>query len=69
MKRTVHFKVRDEGTLVFIRPATKKAKVWIKENVRLNSWNWLGDGFAVEHRYADDILFGASEAVGGVYYE
>lgn len=60
MTKTVkHFDVLDEGTIVLITPLTARAKTWIKEHVCSESWQWMGGGLVVDHRYADDILFAA----------
>ena len=42
---------------------TRKSLEWVKENVSLESWQWQGPAFAVEHGYADDLA-AAMEAGG-----
>jgi hypothetical protein len=54
--------VRNEGTLFIFRPLTASAKRWVEENVNVPDHMWLGDGFAVEHRYAPAIAEGMQEA-------
>ena len=44
--------------MFLITPITEICKDWVKENVNLESWQWLGDSFAVEHRYAVDLVVG-----------
>jgi hypothetical protein len=37
------------------------AKTFVEENVQLESWQWMGNSFAVDHRYADDLIAGMKE--------
>jgi hypothetical protein len=50
--------VRDEGSVIMLTPKSEKAKAWVDENLGLESWQWLGPSFAVEWRYAPDIVQG-----------
>lgn len=34
---------------------TKAARAWVDANVALEGWQWLGNGFGVDHRYAVDL--------------
>jgi hypothetical protein len=65
MKQT-NFLVTDEGTVVFITPVSDSARRWVDENLSLEPWMWMGSGFAIEHRYADDILEAMNEELGGI---
>lgn len=50
------------GLYTFV-PLTRKAQVWVKRHVDLESWQWLGAGFAVDgSRYANDLAGGMIEA-------
>lgn len=51
-------KIQDEGSIVLFVPLTDFARQWVDENLALESWQWFGDGFAVEHRYADPLRQG-----------
>ncbi|MDD5007293.1 MAG: hypothetical protein PHC68_02685 [Syntrophorhabdaceae bacterium] len=62
MKQVKHFEVRDEGSVVLITPLSKLARELTEENVQLEAWQWFGGGFAVEHRFADDLLCGIADA-------
>lgn len=44
--------------MIIITPVTEKAKKWVNKHVNIESWQWLGDGFAVDNRYAQDLLSG-----------
>lgn len=57
-KRVVDFRVSGGGTIYLVEPVSDAAKEWVKENVPLESWQWLGPAFAVEHRYITDLLAG-----------
>lgn len=50
--------ISNQGSIVMIRPLTQKAKDWVEANVQLEGYQWLGDSFACEPRYADDLISG-----------
>lgn len=50
--------VRNEGSVVMLTPKSEEARAWVDENLGLESWQWLGNSFAVEWRYAPDIVDG-----------
>jgi len=50
--------VRNEGSVVMFNPKSAEAKAWVKENLDLESWQWMGNAFAVEWRYAPDVAEG-----------
>jgi len=54
--------VDDCGSIVGITPMTPAARKWIDENCQVESWQWLGLTLNVDHRLADAILEGMSEA-------
>jgi hypothetical protein len=66
MTKKTNFLITDEGTVVLITPVSNEARQWVDENLSIEPWQWLGDGFGVEHRYASDILEAISEEMGGV---
>ena len=41
---------------------TGQAKQWVDENVGLEAWQWLGDSFAVDHHYIEDLELGMVDA-------
>ena len=61
ISKTVDVQVHSDGTMSHFTPITQKAKDWVEENVTLESWQWLGNGFGVEHRYVDDLVRGMVE--------
>ena len=46
------FVVSDQGTIWVFNPLTNAARVFSRNELGLESWQWLGDGFAVDHRPA-----------------
>ena len=51
-------RVIDHGSVVMVAPLTAEARRFAEENVALESWQWLGDAFAVEPRYVGDLVDG-----------
>lgn len=49
------------GGVVMIYPQTARGKKWIKENVETEPWQWMGQGLAVEARYAHEIIDSAGQ--------
>jgi hypothetical protein len=66
MSKQVNFMVSDEETVVFITPISETARQWVDENLSLEPWQWLGEGFGIEHRYADEIIQAMAEELGGI---
>ncbi len=58
MRKRADFEVRGGGTVYTVRPVSREAREWTDEHVQLESWQWLGGAFAVEHRYLDDLIDG-----------
>lgn len=48
--------VCEGGTIVLFNPLSERAKAWVAEHVAAESWRWLCDSLAVEHRYAPEIV-------------
>lgn len=44
--------------MYLIRPITEIAKQWVRDNVNLEPWQWLGRAFAVDHHYVGDLVEG-----------
>lgn len=59
---SVDFVISNEGTIISFQPVSQAAKDWVAENVHLESWQWLGDTFNVDHRYAGDLIEGIQAA-------
>ncbi len=48
--------------MYIVTPKTKKAKQWVSKNVLLESWQWLGDSFAVDHHFIEGLEQGMLDA-------
>jgi len=55
--------VTPAGSVVRFRLCSPAAHEWVRENVQLESWQWLGVAvFAVDWRYASPIMRGMLDA-------
>lgn len=54
--------VQREGTLFLFRVLSDAAQEWIDEHVSAEAWSWMGNGLAVEPRYAVDLAQGMLDA-------
>jgi len=52
------FSVKNCGTVFMVYPKTKKARTWVDENVPLESWQWLGNGFCVDQHCIENLVLG-----------
>lgn len=52
------FIVRNEGSIFMVTPVTPQAQGWVSLNLRLESWQWLGNSFSVGYRYIEDLVQG-----------
>lgn len=50
-----------EGNLMVFTCLTPAAKDWTRDNVSLEPWQWLGNGYAVDQHYANDLADGMRE--------
>jgi hypothetical protein len=55
-RQTVDVLVHNEGTIWLFNPLSERAKAGVAEHVAAESWQWLCDSLAVEHRYAPEIV-------------
>jgi hypothetical protein len=52
------FTVDDHGTIFLVTPITTIAREWVEQHLFLEGWQWLGGGFAVEHRFVAGLVEG-----------
>ncbi len=53
------FNFTNHGSIVMVTPLTDAAREFVEDKVVLEDWNcWAGGGFAVEHRFAADLVSG-----------
>ena len=57
----IDVQVENEGSIFMFHVLTDAAREWVNENVGLESWQWLGNAFTVEHRYAQDLAEGMQD--------
>ncbi len=48
--------VQNHGSLVLFTLNTRAAREWVEDNLKTESWQWLGKALAVEARYADAVI-------------
>lgn len=51
----IDFILADHGSIVVLTPTSDEAKEWTHTYIS-DAAQWFGNGFVVEHRYADDII-------------
>ncbi len=56
-----YFNIKQSGSIVLFKPETQFAEEWWEENVEESQT--IGGAYAVEHRYADDIIEGFTEVL------
>lgn len=61
--KVVDAELRNEGSIITLRPLTTTAKAWIDDYVQAEDWQWLGGALCIEPRYVGDIV-GAMQADG-----
>lgn len=58
MPKRFDFRVTGGSSVYMVEPLTSKAKVWVKEHVSVEGWQWLGKAFAVDHHYIGNLVDG-----------
>ena len=48
--------------MYLVTPKSENARQWVDENVHLEPWQWLGDSFAVDHHFIEELELGMIEA-------
>jgi hypothetical protein len=58
MSRTneADFMVRPHGTVWTFEPQTEGAKRFVRTDLDVQGWQWLGQSFGVDHRLANDLI-------------
>lgn len=62
VEREPDVRVSGGGSIYMVEPVSETALTWVEENVGLESWQWMGDAFAVEHRYIENLVAGMQDA-------
>ncbi len=53
---TIDFVVRPHGTVWTFEPNTESAKRFVRTDLDVQGWQWLGPAFGVDHRLANDLV-------------
>lgn len=58
MSRTneADFHVRPHGSIWTFEPKTESAKSFVRTDLDVQGWQWLGHFFGVDHRVANDLI-------------
>jgi hypothetical protein len=59
MSRTnqADFHVRPHGSSIWtFEPKTESAKSFVRTDLDVQGWQWLGPAFGVDHRLANDLI-------------
>lgn len=55
--------VSNQGSVVLFILISAAAIAWVEENVQTEGWQWMGrNTFAVDHRFASDLIEGLQAA-------
>ncbi len=49
------FRFTNHGSIITVIPVTDTAKEFIESEVHLESWQWMGNSIALDHRCARDL--------------
>lgn len=61
----VDVSIENHGSVFMFRIHTNGAQEWVDENVGIEGWQWLGNGFAVDPHYVDEL--GCAMMDAGLY--
>ena len=56
------FRVYNDGSVSILTPITDTAREWTEENVSFESWQTIGGGICIDHRFLVDLLEGILNA-------
>ena len=54
--KTIDFVVRPHGTVWTFEPRTESANRFVRTDLDVQGWQWLGQSFGVDHRLANDLI-------------
>lgn len=49
------FEFENHGTIWIVQPMNASALKHLRANANTESWQWMGSGLAVDHRYAEQL--------------
>ena len=53
---TLDFRVEGFGSVVMFTPLTREARQFTEREMHIESWQWMGNGFAIETRLAGPLM-------------
>lgn len=54
--KVIDFAVRPHGTVWTCEPKTEEAKSFVRTDLEVQGWQWLGPAFGVDYRLANDLV-------------
>lgn len=67
MQKAIDFIVRPHGKVLTFEPKTERAESFVRNDLEVRGWQWLGPAICVDHRLAYDLI--ASLKDGGFVLE
>ena len=52
MTHSIDFQIVDHGSVVMFTPLNLDAQTFAQNDLAIEGWQWMGNGFAVDHRAA-----------------
>jgi hypothetical protein len=54
--KAIDFVVHPHGSIWTFEPKTESAKHFVRTDLDVQGWQWLGQSFGVDHRLANDLI-------------
>ena len=54
--KVIDFVVQPHGSVWTFEPKTESAKRFVRTDLDVQSWQWLGPAFGVDHRIVNDLV-------------
>lgn len=54
--KTIDFVVRPHGTVWTFEPRTESANRFVRTDLDVQGWQWLGQSFGVDQRLVNDLI-------------
>lgn len=56
MQKAIDFIVRPHGKVLTFEPKTERAESFVRNDLEVREWQWLGPAIGVNHRLAYDLV-------------
>lgn len=50
------FTVANHGSVFLFTPRSEAAKAWVKDELTVDGWQWLGNSFGVDHWGLNELV-------------